>query len=281
MSKTKVVRTAIGSIIQTGQYLGKDIIAYANSTLNQKLGINADIDIAAGEIPTVKYIAIGNGGHDFIVGANGRPKWETVAHAPRHTALYNQLPFVLRLPSNDLPAADRRKYRLRRMETHGGVQYVAYYLRLLDTSQTSPTLELRHVENDITTASVYAPTIEDLNPTPPVIATGSLVTATADYVASTAKVPFAMTAAEVTEFMDAVRIIEGEDGYAIISEVATVSGIDRTVQGTFSGVAASYTEIIRAQVTAFISSAWVMESQTDGISMTIDVGNVEPLVSVT
>lgn len=279
MAKTKVVRSALGSLIQTGQYLAKDIPAYANSTLNQKLGINADIDLAAGEIPSVKYLAIGNGGHDFIVGANGRPKWDTVLHEPRHTALYNQLPFVLRLPANDLPSADRRKYRLRRMETHGGVQYVAYYLRVLDVSQTAPILELRHIEDGITTASAYSPTIEDLNPVPPVISTGSLVTATADYVASTAKVPFVMTPSEVTEFMDAVRIIEGEDGYAIISEVATVSGVDRAVQGTFFGQSVSYTEAIRAQITAFISSAWVMESQTDGITMNIDVGNVEPLVS--
>lgn len=279
MSNTNVVRTGLAGLLQTNQYIGKGVRLLPNSTLNQKLNIRPDIDPAADDIPVVQYLAIGNGGHNFIVGGNGRVKWKAVNHTPRHTALYNQLPFVLRLPENDLTPTERARYRLRRQETHNGVTYIAYYLRVLDLSTTDTELELRHVADGVTTATPWIPTLEDLNPTPPTLNTGEAVYTTGDYIASTAKVPFTLSPEEVQEFVDAVAIIEGEDGYAVISECATVSGIDKAVMGTFGGTQQSYLEAIYTQVTSFISTAWVMEYQTDGITLMIDVGNVEPLLT--
>lgn len=280
MSNTNVVRTAVSSLTQTSQYVGKPIKTLPNSTLNQKLNIYPDIAMASTDVPVVKYVAIGNGGHDFIVGGNGRVKWKSVHHTTRHTALYNQLPFVLRRISEDLSPTERLRYRLRRIETHNGEQYAAYYLRVLDLSSAEVNLELRHVVDGVTTPEPYVPTIEDLNPVPPALVTGAPVTTTGDYVASTVKVRFEMTAADVSEFVDACKIISGEEGYAVISEMATVSGIDRSVLGDFNGSQLSYTDAIYAQVTSFISTAWVMEYQTTGIGLTIDVGNVEPLLTV-
>lgn len=280
MSNTNVVRTGIASLTQTTQYIGKQLKILPNSTLNQKLNINQDILPVSTEIPVVRYLAIGNGGHGFIVGGNGRVKWQAKHHTVKNTAMYNQLPFVLRLPEDDLTASERLRYRLRRLETHNGVTYVAYYLRVLDLSTTEPMLELRHVEDGVTTSTPYEPTIEDLNPVPPVLVTGEAVTTTGDYLASTAKIPFKMSPTEVEEFVNACKIIEGDDGYAVISEVATVSGIDKAVTGDFNGVQQSYTDVIYAQITSFISTAWVMEYQTDGITLTVDVGNVEPLLTV-
>lgn len=280
MSNSNVVRTGMAAVLQTSQYIGKALRKYANSTLNQKLNIQADVDIAETDKPSVKYIAIGNGGHGFIVGSNGRVKWKALQHTVKHSAMYNQLPFVLRLPSEDLTPTERLRYRLRRLETHGGVTYVAYYLRVLDLTDAEVSLQLRHVENGVTTSSPYTPTIEDLNPVPPSLTTGELVTTTGDYIASTTTVPFTMTAADVVEFNNACKIIEGDDGYAIISEMATVSGVDRTVTGNFNGTSQAYTEAIYAQVTSFIAAGWVTEYQTDGMTMTIDIGNVEPLLTV-
>ena len=279
MSNTNVVRTAIASITQTCQYLGKQVRVYPNSTLNQKLNIFPDLVPTEAEIPKIRYLAIGNGGHNFVVGSNNRVKFQAVPHLARHAALYNQLPFVLRRPSEDLTAQERLRYRLRVIESHGGEVYVAYYLRVLDLSTTEAGLEYRHVENGVTTSTPYSPTLEDLSPVPPTLVAGQAVGVTGDYIASSAKIPFVMTAEEVEEFVNACRIIEGEDGYAIISEVATVTAVDRALSGDFNGAIQPYTECIYAQVSSFITSAWVMEFQTDGIRMTIDVGNVEPLLA--
>lgn len=280
MSSTKAVRTAIGSIIQTGMYTKKPIPNYPNSTLNQKLDIQPNLTLAVDEQPGVRYLAIGNGGHDFVVAGN-KVLWKDVLHTPKHAALYNQLPFVLRKPAEDLSPAERAKYRLRRLETHGGQQYAAYYLRVLDYSDTELALELRHVEDGVTTSSAYQPTLEDLNPVPPVINTGAQVTAIKDYVASTAKVPFVMTPEDVEEFLSAVEIIDGDLGAAIISEIATVAGVDRSVSGNFNGQQVNYTEVVRAQVSAFVTSGFIMSHQTDGIDILLDVGNVEPLFDLT
>lgn len=281
MSNTNVVRTAIASVTQTGQYIGKPVAMLPNSTLNQKLNVHQEIELSTNDVPKMQYLAIGNGGHGFITGANGRVKWKAVHHTARHVALYNQLPFVLRRPTEDLTAGERLKYRMRRLESHHGQVYVAYYLRVLDLSSTNVSLELRRVEDGITTATPYVPTLEDLNPVPPVLVAGQAVTTTGDYIASTAKIPFELSAEEVEEFVNAIKIIEGEDGYAVISEVATVSGVDRSVVGDFNGTNQNYTDVVGAQVTSFISTAWVMEYQTEGVTLMIDVGNVEPLLSVT
>lgn len=281
MSNTNVVRTAMAGRIQTSQHLGKGVPALPHSTLNQKLGIHQDVDMASGEMQVTRYLAIGNGGHNFIVGANGRVKWRAVHHKARHAALYNQLPFVLRPIANDLSADQRARYRLRRIEQHNGEQYVAYYLRVLDLSNSPVEMEIRNTENGITTSTPYVPTLEDLNPQPPALVTGQAITTTGEYIATTCKVPFVMTPDDVQEFIDACRIIEGEDGYAVISEMATVAAVDRNVSGLFNGVTKTYVDAIRAQVTSFISTAFVMDSLTDGIQLTVDIGNVEPMLNTT
>jgi hypothetical protein len=268
----------MGSILQTSQYLNKPLRIYPHSTLNEKLDISKDVQLAAGELPAVKYITIGDRGHGFIVGHNNKVKWQAVHHTPRHNALYNHLPFVLRPLGTDLEPAQRNRYRLRRLETHNGQQYFAYYLRVLDLTNVEPTLEYRHVLDGNTIATPYEPTIEDLNPIPPTLVTGSAVITTGDYVAATARVPFVMSPEDTQEFIDACLIINGEPGYALISEVGLVSGVDRVVTKEFNGQNQTYTEAIYAQITAFISTAWVMEQNIDGVKLNIDVGNVEPLL---
>lgn len=151
---------------------------------------------------------------------------------------------------------------------------------MLDLTDVEVGLELRTVKDGVTTARPYLPSIEDLNPVPPALVTGQAVTTTGDYIASTAKVKFHMSPEDVEEFINAVRIIENEDGFAVISEMCTVSGVDRSVTGDFNGNTASYLDVVGAQISSFITSAWIMEHQADGITMTLDVGNVEPLQSL-
>lgn len=281
MSNVNVVRTAIAGYIQSGQYVGLALPLLPNSTLNQKLGINQNKDITTEDKVAVRYLAIGNKGHGFVTGANGLVKWEAKHHTARHTGMYNQLPFVLRRVDDDLPAAQRSRYRLRRLEDHNGVSYAAYYLRVLDMSDVAPSIELRTVVDGVTTSTPYTPTLDDLNPVPPVLVAGQAVTTTGDYIASTTKVPFVMSADDIQEFVDACKIIYGSDGYAVISEMATIAGADRVVQGDFQGQQTDYVDVVRAQITSFISTAFIADFQTDGFTLNIDVGNIEPLLNVT
>lgn len=274
----QIVRTVYGAKLQTAELLGKPIVIESHSSLNEKFNIHANIAVANTDVMSVKYLTIGNGGHRTTVGANGIPLMEPIQHTPRHAALYNHLPFILRLPTDDLIPADRLKYRLRRLETHSGVVYVAYYLRVLDLSATIPLLEFRTVDSGITTSTPFVPTLADLNPTPPAITPGGVLTTTGDYVAATAKVPFTMSSTEIDEFLNVANIIYGDDGYAMITEIGLCSGADRNVVGDFNGVSIGYTDAIGVQIVSFINSFFAVKFLNGHIDVMFDVGSVEPLL---
>lgn len=278
MTATNVVRTAAASVLQTGQYIGKPLKLLPNSTLNQKLGIQAGAVPEPSDSISAKYVVIGCGGHDFVTGSDGKRRWKAIRHTFRHTGLYHQLPFVLRREDFDLTPSEREKYRLRRNEVHGGVRYIAYYARVLDLSETVVSLEHRRVESGVVTATAFEPSLEDLNPSPPILVSDEAVTTTGNYIATSAKVDFRMTSEDIAEFQSACRIIFGSDGYATISEMSIVSGVDRAVSGQFSGLNQTYLEAIYAQIASHISTAWVTEFQSDALSITLDIGNVEPVL---
>lgn len=281
MSNSNVVRTMLAGNVQTCQYIKKPVVPIPNTTLNQKLDIATSVAPSDQDVMGTNLVVIGNGGHSFQVGANGRVKWQGLNHEPTHFALYNQLPFVLRLPTEDLTPTERQRYRLRCMRNYGGQDYVAYYARVMDLSNVAVELELRHVENGNTSSKPFVPTIENLNPVPPKLSTGQVLTTTGDYGASSAKIPAPMSASDVAEFTNACRIIHGEDGWNIISEMAVVASVDRNVTATIGGNQQTYVEAINAVIMAHIVSAWVMDYQTDGVTMTIDAGSVEPLLTLT
>lgn len=275
-----IVRTVYGAYLQTTQLLGLPLVIKPNSTLNEKFNIHANIGVADSDKPAMRYIGIGNGGHRMVTGANGIGLPKIIQHTPRQAALYNQLPFVLRLPTEDLTPTERLKYRLRRMETHDGTTYVAYYLKLLELDNVVPQLELRTVTDGVTTSTPFTPTLADLNPTPPAINSSGVLTTTGDYIAATGKVPFNFTAADVVEFLNVANIIYGDEGYAMVSEIALCSGVDRVVTGDFNGVSTGYTDAIGVQVCNYIGQFIHIPSNNSGVQYVYDVGSVEPLLTL-
>lgn len=281
------VRTIYGAMLQDCQHLNLPLTVPENSTLNERLEIFPEEKLGDNQLPSVDYIAIGIGGHKFTIGADNIPVPEPIQHTPRHAGLYKQLPFVLREVNNDLLPSERQRYRLRRYEEHDGKVYVAYYLKKMDKSKTLPQMELRHVENNQVTSTTFKPTLADLNPVPPVIRAGApaviddnVYTTTGDYIAATAKVPFLMSIDDIDEFMNVCNIIYGNPNYAIISEIATCSGVDRTLMGNFNGIQAPYTESVAVQVTNFISAIYMLSFINDELNVTFDVGSVEPLLEL-
>lgn len=277
----KIIRTVYGAYLQTCQYLKLPMVLKPHTTLNEKFNIQADLSIADVDSPSVKYIGIGDGGHRMVMGVHGRSKPEPIQHKPRHAALFNQLPFILRRVDQDLSAIERLRYRLRRIEEHDGVLYVAYYLRVLDLSVTVPQLEYRTVQGDQTFSKAFEPNVGDLNPIPPELSNTGVNVTTGDYVSATAKVPFVMSEDDTREFLNVCNIIYGDETYAIISEIAVCSGVDRSVIGDFNGVNIGYTDAIGVQVVSFISDFYSMYFSNTGIQLTIDVGALEAMMNTT
>lgn len=274
------IRTVYSAALQTAQLLGLPLVIKPNSTLNEKFGIHQNVSIAETDVSAIRYLTVGNGGHRMVVGADNISKPEPIQHTPRDAALYNHLPFILRLPHQDLTPAERMNYRLRRLETHDGTLYVAYYLKVLDLSNTSPQLELRNVTDGVTTSTVFNPTAADLNPTPPAINPGGVITTSGDYIAATAKVPFVMSTSDIEEFLNVANIIYGDVNYAMISEIGLCSGVDRVVTGDYNGVSTGYTDAIGVQICSFLSSFFALNFTNGQVNVDLDIGSLEPLLNL-
>lgn len=274
-----IVRTVTGAYLQTCQLLGVPVVIAPHTTLNEKFGIHQDVQITDTEVPRARYVTIGNGGHRMVLGVNNIGRPEPVQHRPTDGALFNHLPFVLRETTNDLSSAERSKYRLRRLEDHAGVTYVAYYAKVLDLTNSVPQMERKTVSDGSTFSTAYEATISDLTPSPPNLSSTGVVTTSGEYVSATAKVPFTMNEVDITEFMNVCNVIYGDTNYAMLSEIALCSGVDRTVMGTFSGLTSAYTDTIGMQVISFINAFFALKFSNSGVNVTFDVGSVETLLS--
>lgn len=274
-----VTPTIAAAHLQTCKLLKKPFTLLPNSTLNQKFGVYQDELPATNEYPGLAYIGIGNKGMTYELAANNFLLSTPIPHLPRHAALYNMIPFVVRPANDDLTAAERMQYRLRvPVTTAGGTNLVAYYLRTLDLTNTVPTVELRNVNNGTITTQPFQHDLSDLSPTPPVISNVNLNNPDGDYLVSTAKTIFRLEQNDITNIMEACQMLYGDARYAAINEVALVTGVDKVVQGVFNGVSANYTEVIVAQIAAFIAQSHILTASTREVEIGLNVGSVEPLL---
>lgn len=272
------VRTIYGSHIETCRRLNRPFNVLPNSTLNQKFSLFENTLPAPNEYPVMGYIAIGNKGASYEVTSDNYVLTTPLPHLPRDASLYNFLPFVMRNAENDLDSTERMKYRLRVPMVVNGTNYIAYYLKTLPIANVIPTVELRNVNGDSITSAVFTPSVSNLSPTPPDISTTNLNNPSGDYLVSTVKVDFVLDQVDINNIMDACTILYGDPRYAVISEIALCTGVDKVVQGTFGGVTSNYTDTIATQVAAFISQYHALSPSTTEVRITLDIGAVEPLL---
>lgn len=273
-----IVRSIYGSHLMTCKLLNRPFTVLDNSTLNKKFNVYPDEVPSTGEYADLKYIAIGNKGVDYEIGANNYILTKPTPHLPRHASLYNFIPFIVRPLTNDLSASERSNYRMRVINNIGGVDYAFYYLMVLPLNTVIPSVELRNVNDGVISSNTFTPDQSDLSPTPPVISNVDLNNPNGDYLVSTAKVNFSLDQLAVTEIMDACNLLYGDVRYAIISEIALCTGIDRTLTGTFGSATLPYTESVATQIAAFIHQYHALTSNTTGVNIEFDIGAVEPLL---
>lgn len=273
-----VVRTIYSSLLSTAKLLNRPLSILPNSTLNQKFNLHANELPAINEYPVLGYIGIGNKGASYEVTSDSYVLTNPVPHLPRDASLYNFIPFVVRPINDDLSSTERMRYRLRVPVTVGTTTYVAYYLRTLNISDLIPSVELRNVNGETITTSAFTPTLSDLSPTPPVISNTNLNTPSGDYLASTARVTFALNQSDVNNIMDACALLYGDPRYAVINEIALCTGVDKVLQGTFGATISNYTDTIATQVAAFIYQYHALTVNTTKVEIEFDIGGSEALL---
>ena len=277
-----ITRTLLGSYLQTCTLMGLPMEFKKNTTLNERFEILKDTTPGNTDTPRMRYWAIGNGGHRFTVGADGIHKPEPIQHRATDFAAFKPLPFVLRLPGEDLVAAERQKYALRRSETIDGVQYIAYYLRRMEMTGVVAEMQYITVVDGEQTVTEFVPTAANLYPEPPDLSSTGINVTTGDYVAATAKVALNLNRQDIDELLNVARIKYNDDYAAIISEIQTVSGIDRVINVTIPGSGSfNFNEVIGAQVVSHINTFFPLAFANNGVEVLLDVGATEPLFKLT
>jgi hypothetical protein len=273
-----ITRTGYNNMLQTAMLLGAPYTWLPNSTLNERLTIQAKVYPASDVYPRLKYVCIGNGGHTMSVGADGVAAPDPTQHIGTNSGLFKPLPFVLREVTNDLTDAERVNYALRREETWNGRRYYAYYAKRIDTSNVVPKLEYIQVRDGVTTTEDFVPDSSDLNPVPQDLSPDGVNTTNGDYIATSAKLPLDFDANDMTELRNVGMVIYGEEKRAIISEIALCTGVDKQVSVTTGGNATvMFNEAIGVQISSFVSSFIQSKYQKSGEDVLLDIGATEPL----
>ena len=274
-------RTIYGSELQTALALGLPYEIAANTTLNEKFGIQAGAALGASDRPSIHYFAIGCGGHRSITGAEGIPYTSPINHRASDAALFKHMPFVLRRTNNDLTVTERANYALRRLESHGGLDYYAYYLKRIDLSTVTPSMEYTVTDNGVATTNPFVPTSSNLNPVATDLSNTEVITTAGNFLSVSAAVPLSFSEQDVVEFKNVATILYGSELYAIISEIAVCSGVDRTVQAqSISGNAFAFTEAVGVQIVTHVTSYYSVGFTNKGFDFTMDLGATEAMFTL-
>jgi len=274
-------RTIIGAHLQTTKMLGLHVDIKQNTTLNEKLSIHQDRLLNLSDIPNIKYLVIGNGGHTPLTDASGVVRNESIPHTPADVSLYNQIPFVLRSVNNDLSDIERNKYRLRKKLSIGGVNYIGYYMKVLTNDALRPTIEHRTIAKGVITTTLQDFTSADLNPTVPTINTNTNVVADGTYLVVSAKMSFHMDLTDIQDLISAVTILTGDSSGAIISEIGICSGVDILISDIdITSNRFEYSESLATQINSFIGTYIDVNTANSDISLTMDMGSNEPMMVI-
>ena len=279
MATTEIfTRTIYGGKLQTQLLLGKTPVLEANTTLNEKLGIQAALKPGASDKFAAKYLAIGIGGHRFITGGDGVPYPVTRRHRASDATCFRHIPYVLRRTNNDLTVDERAKYALRREETHNSLQYYAYYLKRVDLSEVDAAMQYTVVDNGVETTQPFVPTASNLNPVQTDLSNTEVIQSSGNYFSASAIVPIVFTEDDVNELKNVAQVLYGTEEMAIISELAYCTGVDRNVSATnVAGQNFTYAEAIGVQIITHISTFYSVGFTNKGFDFTFELGETEPM----
>lgn len=272
------IRTIYGAHLQTCLLLGKPVQYPVNSTLNEKLSIQSGVLPANTQIPSLKFVGIGNKGVKAVCSTDFTFSYDGIQHRTRDAAPYGILPFILREVNDDLTVAQRAKYALRRVEERNGTNYIAYYLKRLNIDSVVPQMLYKTVDGDTTTVTAFTPTAADLNPTPPDLSNGGVNSTTGDYLVSSAQIDFKLDEWETQEFLKVAQIIHGSDSYANITELFLCSGVDKIVVTEGNQ---NFNEAIGVQVCSITNTLYPLKASNQGVDQIIEIGSTEPLLQIT
>lgn len=279
LAKSNIVRTIYGDILSTHKATNDQFTPMKYTTLNELHDVYPEEVPRKGEMPKIGYIAIGNKGAKAIPTTDGIATIQEYDHSPEDAGLYGPIPFVVRQANNDLSPQERLRYRMRVPFVKGGISYIAYYLMAIDTDSSPVRAEIRHVENGAIQSRPFEP--EDssyLTPVPREKSNLNVNDPKGDCLVAVKQVSVSLDATDIAEIINACTVMFDNPAYAIISELAICSGVDRVVSGSFGNTTGSYTESIATQICVFTRQFKKLTENDNHLKITVDLGSSEPLL---
>ena len=275
----KSTRTPYGTYLSLCKQFNITPTILNRTTLNEKFGVLAGIHPTNINDITTKYIGIGNSGLKLETGVfDNITRTTSVKRKPEAGALYNHIPFVMRPVGSDLIDIERKRYRIGPIETHDGIDYHVYYLRVIEEDSLVPTITtIKYDGSDTPVVSEFVPDDSILNPTHP---TSTAITSSIhDKIAVQVQVKFMLTEQDIAEIKNACEIIYGNTGFATVSELGLFSGVDVQTEVARDGSNISITEATVCQLTGSLTIGRILDLGEVSGSTTIFVGGVDALIT--
>lgn len=270
-----VVKTIYHTELMLSHIKGSTFTPLPNTTLNEKFniledGVNEDVPN-----PTLKYFCIGNGNIRTLDTDD-----DITLHYGNHNvidgALYNHIPFITRKLTEDIGIDDKLLYRLRKIHVIDGIEYVAYYMKLIPDNKVSSRIL------KITSEYDTMPKIEEynyndskiLNPVP-TEDTVNIEDTSTTYVTCSDQITLTLNNTEISEINNAIEVLKlnADNNNNTINEIALCTGSD------FLNTSDYTMEVIKAQVMFFVDSDYDLQTllNVDGhIEREIEVGGMQP-----
>ncbi len=211
-----------------------------NTTLNSKYNIYPNLGV--NKIPTLMYFGLGINGFYNVDDTNKSAPYRP---SPDELDLYQPIPIRCVPIDEDLDAAERSLYRMRKEVSVNGERYYCYYLKCLklidNTVQLTRTNPVSHEEEP------YELNASKLNPVPKVPTTSGEQEGTISEINASLRLSLDWTGKEVLEAINV--LYNGDMTMAKISEYGIYSGEDQQVIGyNSSNEEITYTESIYTQI---------------------------------
>lgn len=271
-------RTVYSSYLQTCLLTKLPFEVKPYTTLNERFGILSGVLPVMGELPHLGFMTIGTGGYRLTTAANNKPKIEPIQHLATDAAAFDPIPFVLRLPTQDLTPLERSRYALRKEMIFNGTTYIAYYARRIDFTGVLASMEYRTIVNEnMSTVTPFVPDNNNLYPTPQPLSNTGVNIITGESVAASAKITIPMSPWEIDELINVARVMYDDEDLAVISEIQLVSGVDKSTSVSGPSGSFVFNEVIAAQVISHVAAAYFLRYARSGIDLYLDIGASEPL----
>lgn len=270
--------TIMSNLLQIMTRLNAPYTADDFTTLNEKFGLQYSKPPAVG-YPVTKYMVIGRGAGNNVIGINGL--LDVLKHNPTDAALFEHIPFIITPVGNDLTAVVRAKYRLRKLVTYGGVQYFAYYAKVISFNNITPEKWVVTIrDGEVVSQTPYVTNSGNLSPSSVDVSNTVLNTALGQHIDIQATATINLDATDIANITNACNIIYNDPRYAVINEIGIVSGYDKDVTSNVGNIAASYTDIQCAQILDFIRIEVPLRFLKDFITIKYAITNSKPLAPV-